>query len=33
MEEMRYQFMTPVEVWRDYDPTAEPLELEKVRPT
>ena len=33
MEEMRYQFMTPVEVWRDYDPTAEPLEKELVRQT
>lgn len=32
-QEMRYKFMTPVEVWCDFDPTLEPLELVQVRST
>ena len=31
MNEMRYKFMTPVEVWRDYDPTVEELDVTRVR--
>ncbi len=29
--ERMYKFMTPVEVWAKYDPTAEPLEMERIR--
>ncbi len=29
--ERMYKFMTPVEVWAKYDPTAEPLETERIR--
>ena len=33
MQDIRYKFMTPVEVWRDFDPTSEDLELVRVRTT
>lgn len=32
-QEMRYKFMTPVEVWRDFDPTVEPLDTTSIRTT